>query len=77
MGTMTLDERLAIAKDRGRERGAVDFSTGYRNDAPLSGEWAGESITEILGDLFDEDYDGEDVQWLCDEYEAGYDEAFV
>ncbi len=41
--------------------------------SPLSGEWAGESITELIGDLLDrcERYT-EDDDTICAAYEAGY-----
>lgn len=66
-----------IAFDRGLERGTWDRDAGYHNDAPLSGEWAGESITDLLGDLFINFIDGTDnINDLCDAYEAGYESAF-
>jgi hypothetical protein len=63
---------LAIAYERGHERGTNEAMLGFdRNDSPLSGEWAGESIPELLGDLlasndeflFDE---------VCERYEYGH-----
>lgn len=71
---------------RGYERGKSDALVGYRNDAPLSGEWAGESIPELLGDLIKEQTianekatvidigsQGYDAwQSICDSYENGY-----
>lgn len=66
-----------IAFDRGLERGTWDRDDNYYNDSPLSGEWAGESITELLGDLFLNFTDGTDnITDLCDAYEAGYQSAF-
>lgn len=64
------------ARDRGEARGMDDRDAGVWNDAPLSGEWAGESVRELLGDLIDALGDGfaDDV---CDAYEAGYALAFV
>lgn len=73
---MTKYEELeAQARQRGREHGARDADNGYHNDAPLSGEWAGESIPELLGDILDEiaDYDGWD--WIMEAYEQGYYET--
>lgn len=66
-----------IAFDRGLDQGTADRDKGYYNDAPLSGEWAGESVTELLGDLFMNFMDGTDnISDLCDAYEAGYQSAF-
>jgi hypothetical protein len=67
----------AIAYDRGFDRGTYDREDNNYNDAPLSGQWAGESITDLLGDLFENFEDGTDnIQELCDSYEAGYSSAW-
>jgi hypothetical protein len=68
---------MVTAYERGREKGRNDYLQGYKNDSPLSGEWAGESITELLGDLISraEELSGEDseiAQDICDNYETGY-----
>lgn len=42
--------------------------------SPLSGEWAGESIPELLGDLL-RDAEGIDADNVCDAYMAGFDAA--
>lgn len=63
---------------RGYDRGKADQRAGYRNDAPLSGEWAGESIPELLGDLYESlplDQQAEAIEHLCDQYEEGYNDA--
>lgn len=65
---------------RGILRGQDDRLNGLpRNEAPLSGEWAGESITELLGDLIAQ-MEGEDegdfVNDLCDSYERCYNHAY-
>lgn len=65
---------------RGILRGQDDRLNGLpRNDAPLSGEWAGESINELLGDLIAQ-MEGEDegdfVSDLCDSYERCYNYAY-
>jgi hypothetical protein len=39
--------------------------------ACLSGEWAGESITELIGDLLDEVSEN-DNDAICDAYEEGF-----
>lgn len=63
---------------RGILRGQDDRLNGMpRNDAPLSGEWAGESITELLGDLIiSGGDDGDFVNDLCEEYERCYNYAY-
>jgi hypothetical protein len=63
---------------RGYERGQADAREGYRNDAPLSGEWAGESIPELLGGLYESlplDLQPDAIDRLCDAYEEGYYEG--
>lgn len=72
---MKTDEQvLKDARQRGYDRGLADKKEGTHRDGILSGEWAGDSITELLGDLISRtDEDGE--QWVCDEYVAGYEEA--
>ena len=80
-----LSERIAEAASRGEDAG-VSAASYYSADsvvteAPewLSGEWAGESIPELLGDLFD-DEDGEDdsggVEAIEDAYETAASDAF-
>jgi hypothetical protein len=68
---------MVTAYERGRMQGRNDYLQGYENESPLSGEWAGESITELLGDLITraEELSGEDseiAQDICDNYETGY-----
>ena len=80
----TLEEIFSEARQRGFDRGCNDKANGYRNDSPLSGEWAGESINELLGDLIEialkpvypngED-ENEIVMDICQEYEEGYSEG--
>lgn len=71
--TMEYTRPETLAYERGLIRGTMDFAHGIHDDAPLSGEWAGESIPELLGDLFDVYEDGESNESdLCDAYEAGY-----
>ena len=58
----------------GEAHGLRDKENGICNDSPLSGEWAGESIPELLGDLYREvGDDGDLLDALCDEYEKGYE----
>lgn len=82
MSTTELDQKyetiLIEAYERGKQQGWHDKLQGYENPTPLSGEWAGESIPEILGDLISDaekligEYDGEVWQDICDNYETGY-----
>jgi hypothetical protein len=82
MSTTELDQKyetiLIEAYERGKQQGWHDKLQGYENPTPLSGEWAGESIPEILGDLISDaekligEYDSEVWQDICDNYETGY-----
>jgi hypothetical protein len=58
MSTTELDQKyetiLIEAYERGKQQGWHDKLQGYENPTPLSGEWAGESPNEILGDLIRE-----------------------
>ncbi len=75
--TMDYSPNEKAAYERGLERGKADKASDFYNDSPLSGEWAGESIPELLGDLFDVYEDGDSNEPdLCDAYEAGYNKAF-
>lgn len=70
------------ARGRGYLRGCVDReSSTVPNLAMLSGEWAGESVRELLGDLIDslvrlgeDESDAHDI--VCDSYESGYLDGF-
>jgi len=67
---------LSMAHFRGVEHGEADAERGNYNDAPLSGEWSGESIPEILGDLLRHvPVSAHDE--VCSEYEDGYAEGNV
>jgi hypothetical protein len=75
----TVSERRAY--ERGKDQGISDNFQDYYNEAPLSGEWAGYSPKEILGDLFPEyedtvEYFAESGA-ICDAYTEGYQSAFV
>ena len=75
MNDEKLETYLDRASDRGEQRGRDDRDAGVYNDSPLSGEWAGESVRELLGDLIDavgEEYACD----VCDAYETGYALAF-
>ena len=83
---MDMASAMREARRRGAERGEADMDEGYYNPAPLSGEWAGESIDELLGDLRDSvvneeghwptgEIAGEITDELCDAYQEGYNEA--
>ena len=45
------EDILVKAYERGVTQGTFDRLKGYYNPTPLSGEYAGESPNEILGDL--------------------------
>lgn len=47
----TLEDIFGEAWMRGHQLGLSHKRGGVFNDSPLSGEWAGESIPELLGDL--------------------------
>lgn len=76
---MTEQEALKAAADRGRERGKTD----HPGEGWLSGEWAGCSIPELLGDLVDavpeanEDADSDLLDALCEAYEEAADKAYA
>ncbi len=67
---------------RGFATGRADRLSGpFPNLAPLSGEWAGESVRELLGDLIDAFMRlGEEEESACDvvcvAYETGYSDGF-
>lgn len=66
------------AERRGRDRALNEIASGQSEPgSPLSGEWAGESITELLGDLV-AGYvevgvsESDATEWVCDDFERGY-----
>ena len=77
---INVSEREREAFRRGRLRGEHDERQEFYNTEPLSGTWAGESIPELLGDLWVDLSDAFVPEWylgaLCDEYEKGYQSAF-
>lgn len=75
----TIDQILAQAYARGHARGMADYAAGYGTLTPLSGQWAGESVPELLGDLIlklealTHDYpDAVIYDEIADSYEKGY-----
>ena len=70
------------AHGRGFATGRADRLSGpFPNLAPLSGEWSGESVRELLGDLIDafvrlgeSENDAHDI--VCDSFESGYVDGF-
>jgi hypothetical protein len=73
---------------RGRLSAFYDAVDGWYCPSPLSGEWAGESIPELLGDLIrqaeatsDDEFEdidpNEKSNAVLDAYIAGYDTYFV
>lgn len=63
-----------LAQERGRLRAENELLNGAdcANPSPLSGEWAGESVLDLVGDLIRMN-GGEDA-WdeVCEAYEVGY-----
>lgn len=58
---------------RGEQAGAYDAqSFAEKNDFPLSGEWAGESMVELIGDLIENAESDEHCHEICEAYEDGY-----
>ena len=58
---------------QGFEDGDPEIMDAY-DVSPLSGEWSGESITELLGDLIEEDEDSEED--ILDAYETAFQDAY-
>jgi hypothetical protein len=77
VATRTEEQIQDQAWQRGFERGQADRAAGVSNPAPLSGEWAGESVREILGDLIDAllamGCADDEAEWIADDYVAGYE----
>jgi hypothetical protein len=64
---------LKEAEERGYKRGAYDaLCLAEKYDSPLWGEWAGESIPELLGDLIALAENDEHANEICEAYEEGY-----
>lgn len=61
---------------RGRLAGFQDANDGWYCQSPLSGEWAGESIPELLGDLISQ-AEPTHSDYVLDAYTTGYDEYFI
>lgn len=54
-----------------------DLPDHYLSPDPLSGEWAGESIPELIGDLVPEDAkDDADAEYWWGHLEQAYEDAF-
>lgn len=62
----------SLAHFRGKEHGARDKENGFYRIDPLSGEWAGESIPELLGDLLRATKDEDEHEIILEAYENGY-----
>jgi hypothetical protein len=70
------------AEQRGYKRGAHDaLCLAEKQDYPLGGEWAGESLNELLGDLLalaeNQEHEHETCVAYEDGYSRGYDETLV
>jgi hypothetical protein len=72
---LPLETFLDMARDLGETRGRSDRDANVYNDSPLSGEWSGESVRELLGDILDAVGD-EYADDVCDAYETGYAGVF-
>lgn len=76
-----IEARYRAAYEKGLARGTSDESADTYNPSVLSGEWAGESIVELIGsfwrDLDEETIPEMFISELCDEYEKGYRDAFA
>lgn len=78
----TINQLKEQAYSRGYTRGTDDAFADCYNEAPLSGEFAGESIEELLGDLLRQaekvthDFPTDDIHEIfteiMDSYEEGY-----
>lgn len=74
METNTLTEE---AYGRGEGHGCSDaLAWAEKNDAPLSGQWAGESMTELIGDLLALAENDEHASEICEAYERGYSDCY-
>ena len=86
----TIELVLKLAAQRGLWRGQDHERHDCYDECPLSGEWAGESVPELLGDLIatgeriylaaggDDDLIMETVIGpICDSYLEGYQAAFA
>lgn len=78
----TYEQIMDAARERGYEAGRTAARNGERRTDPLSGEWAGESMPEIIGDLVDEaatihggDPDADCWDDMANEYETGYEDG--
>lgn len=80
--SVNVEELFEEARERGRGLGEWEVSLGSTSPGePLSGEWAGESPAERLGDLFEAlealgEEPGDAFEWVCDVFEAGYLSAY-
>jgi hypothetical protein len=88
---MTIDELIEEARERGAEAGKLmrtmalscsDIDAPFLPEwSPLSGEWAGESAPELLGDLLEEcagieDDGGMQEEEITDAYETAALDAY-
>lgn len=76
----TTDKLKEQAFSRGYIRGTDDAFADCYNEAPLSGEFAGESIEELLGDLIDKadkmNRSGDDFYEIYNEILDAYEEGY-
>lgn len=69
------DELIAEAARRGAAAGSRARSYELHEWAPLSGEWAGESVTEMLGDLLDAASEASDDDYAWEAITNAYETA--
>lgn len=73
---------MDTARERGYEAGQLAARNGSRRTNPLSGEWAEESMQELIGDLVNEaatihggDPDSDSWDDMANEYETGFEDG--
>ncbi len=74
--TPTPEQREQQAAERGGDAGRTRALDGGEQGGWLSGEWAGESIPELLGDLLD-GVEGDEYQTILDLYEEAADREYA
>lgn len=72
----TYETQMVRAYERGLARGSNDLAYGIHTDSPLSGEWAGESIPELLGDILNE-IEEQDRDVVCSDLFENYEEGYA
>lgn len=68
---------ITEARERGHDHGLYDGMALIKRNFPLSGEWAGESLNELLGDLLTLAENDEHQHEVCEAYEDGYFRGYL